>query len=156
MRYLPPIKNHNSKKKRKPIHPLPQIIHRKDEPKTHHLQNSTKVSTKTNPFTSRYSPVQYYTKKPRAAVVILLSSIQSIHLYCRRPDQLQFLTHISKASNPSDKSQNTIRWFLRSTIYSSAINDNTHVSAQRSPLATHPRKPFIAGLSTLPLFLLLP
>lgn len=81
-------------------------------------------------------PFNTMRKKPRAAVVILFSSIQSIHLYCGRPDQLQFLTH---QINPRTRSAGFFK------VLSSSFSE-----------AFHPQKPFIAGLSTLPLCLLLP
>lgn len=100
-------KNHNSQKK--PPSPLPQIIHRKDEPKAHHLQNSTKVSTKTNPFKifSRSILPRYAKNRGRQSLFcsLLFNPIHpSLLRKISRPDHVQFLTHISKASNPSDKS----------------------------------------------------
>lgn len=64
-------------------------------------------------------------------------------MYSSWPIFPKFLTH---QINPRTQ----IRWFLRSDIFIFQLSLNP------TPLATHPRKPFIAGLSTLPLFLLLP
>jgi len=136
--YVHLYKNHNSKlKKKEKKPPLPQIIHRKDEPKTHHLQNSTKVSPKTNPFNIFSRSILYEKTARGSRYSLLFSSIQSIHLYSGKfldltmysswPIFPKLLTH---QINPRTQ-------FAGFSEVTSAINDNTHLSAKRSP---HPRK----------------
>lgn len=72
--YLRHLKITTAKRQENPIPPLPQIIHRKDEPKTHHFQNSTKVSPKTNPF---QNILPFNTMRKSRVRQSLFSSLQS-------------------------------------------------------------------------------